>query len=271
VLKVGTTYHVWYGDGDGTRHATSQYFDFRDITHPAPEITVGGAPISDLGYLYMYHPNVLYNASGWTVNGIYNSNPYLMYITPGFNTVRVYRSADGAEWTEIGLCTGLVGTYAPQGSNSYNLAVLYEGGTTWKGYSDNGGGQIQYYTSTDGFHWTGTAANIISAPWQTWEVSTNGVIAPFIIKDGGTYILYYSGGTTSNDQGIGKAVSSDGQTFTKDAGNPVFSISDGIAWRDNRTYTARIIRDNDRWRMYYTGRSTAGVYSMGTAMTCSGL
>ncbi len=268
VLKIGSTYHIWYGDGDGTRHAASQYHDFRDIAHPAPEITVGGTLISGLGYLYMYHPYVLYSSTGWTVNGSYYSDPFLMYITPGFNSVRAFRSADGVDWTEIGLCSGITGVYGPQGLDVYTFAVLFEGGTSWKAYADNGGGQIQYYTSANGFDWTGQAANIISAPWQSWEVSTNGVIAPFVIKNESTYILYYSGGTTSNDQAIGKAVSTDGYTFTKDVGNPVFSKNDGVAWRDARTYTAKIIRDVDRWRMYFTGRSSTGVYSVGTAVTC---
>ena len=70
----------------------------------------------------------------------------------------------------------------------------------------------------------------------------------------------------SNDKGIGKAVSSNGKDFVKANNNPIFSVHDGISWRDNRTYTPRIFYDTDRWRMYFTGKCTAtGVYSVGTA------
>ena len=272
VLKVGSTYHIWYGDGNTTRHGTSAQADFSTMVHPAPEITVSGTPISGLGYTWMYHPHVLYNSAGWDIKGTHYTEVFLLYITPGFNSVRVYVSATGDDWTEIGLCTGVTGAggYVPQGSNVYALAVLYEGGTDWKAYADNGGGQIQYYTSTNGFDWTGQAADILGTPYQAWEGVHNG-IAPFIMKDGSNYLLYYSSGMTRNDSAIGKAVSTDARNFTKDAGNPIFSITDGTAWRNDRTYTPCIIRDGDRWRMYFTGRSTAGVYAIGMARLCGSL
>ncbi len=113
VLKVGSTYHVWYGDGAGTRHATSLSPDFNDIAHPAPQITVSGNPISTI-YDWAYHPYVLYNASGWNVNSTSYNEPFLMYLTPSFNSVRAFVSNDGSEWTEVGVCSGIT-TYGPQG------------------------------------------------------------------------------------------------------------------------------------------------------------
>jgi hypothetical protein len=271
VVKSGSTYHIWYGDGSGTRHAISTARDFSDIILPAQEITVGSTNISAV-YVCAYHPYVLYSESGWTVGGIFYSNPFLLYITPDFNSVRVLHSPDGDDWTEIGLCTGITGAggYVPQGANVYNFAVLYEGGTTWKAYADNGGGHIQYYTSSNGLDWTGTASDILGAPYQAWEGVQNG-IAPCIMKVDGTYIIYYSSGALSNDSAIGMAASMDGQTFTKDDGNPIFSIDDVIAWRDDRTYTPRLIRDGTLWRMYLTGRSSGGVYSVGLATKCGSL
>ncbi|MBN2351061.1 MAG: hypothetical protein JXD23_00725 [Spirochaetales bacterium] len=89
------------------------------------------------------------------------------------------------------------------------------------------------------------------------------------MKNGAAYILFYSTsvfGFSGNDKAIATAVSGDGSSFTKDNDNPVMSINDGLAWRDNRTYTPWVIRDTDRWRMYYTGRSAAGAYYIGTAI-----
>lgn len=195
-----------------------------------------------------------------------------MYYTDGSNwtnSPRAAYSADGASWTDIGACTG-INSY---GGNTtvYNLAVLLDGGTAWKGYADNGLGNIQYYTASDGLNWTGQAANIMGAPYQGWESVAQGNIAPFIIKTGSTYVLYYSSGTTRNDNAFGFATSSDGQGFTKSAANPIFTINDGIAWRNDRTYTTSIVQNGQAWIVYYSGRNAAGAYSIGLARKCGTL
>jgi len=68
---------------------------------------------------------------------------------------------------------------------------------------------------------------------------------------------------------MGVAFSTDGQNFTKSSSNPIFSITDGPPWRNDRTYTPFVIPDGASWIMYYTGRSSAGVYSIGYALPTS--
>ena len=258
VIKVGSVYHIWYGDSANTRHATSTNFDFTGATFPAPVVT-------GLVATYPYHPRVLYNASGWTIGGNYYAGPFLMYYTDGYSSnwnlsPRVAHSADGNSWTDIGACTG-VSSYSPN-TTIYNLDVLYEGGTIWKAYADNGLGHIEYYVSTDGLTWTGTAHNILGS-LQPWETSFT---SPHVIKSGSQYIMYYGSGTVNN-QGIGVAFSADGQNFTKSGSNPIFSISDGFPWRNDRTYTPFVIPNGASWIMYYTGRSSStGNYSIGYAL-----
>jgi hypothetical protein len=265
-LKVGTTYHLWYGDGSNTRHATSSYPDFNDVAFPSPVVTGLVATLP-------YHPRVLYDASGWDMDtpSTHYAGPFLMYYTDGatWNSPRVAHSADGSTWIDIKPCTG-INAY---GGNTtvYNLAVLYEGGTTWKGYADNGLGHIQYYTSVNGIDWTGQAMDIMGAPDQAWESVTQGNITPFIIKVGSTYVLFYSSGTTRNDNAFGSATSNDGQAFIKSPSNPIFSINDGVAWRNNRTYTTSIVQDGNIWLLYFSGRTAAGVYSVGLARKCGAL
>lgn len=270
VLKAGALYHIWYGDGINTRHASSHYHDFNDVTFPAPVVT-------GLAATGPYHPRVLYDASGWDIGtpSAHYAGPFLMYYTDGAawtNSPRAAHSADGSSWTDIGACTG-INLY---GGNTtvYNLAVLHEGGTTWKGYADNGLGHIQYYTSNNGLDWTGQAMDIMGAPYQTWENNgAQGNIAPFIIMNGTTYVLYYSSGDARNDNAFGFAISSDGQSFTKATGNPIFSIYDGIAWRDVRTYTASIVQNNRMWLLYFTGRTNtpSTSYSVGFARRCGSM
>ncbi|MBN2159433.1 MAG: hypothetical protein JW807_08555 [Spirochaetes bacterium] len=273
-LKVGDIYHLWYGDGSNTRHSTSYYQDFNDVSFPPAVVTglIATGP---------YHPRVLYNASGWDIGtpSTHYDGPFLMYYTDGANWTsapRVAHSVDGSSWTDIGACNGINLYPLPPNNNStvYNLAVLYEGGATWKGYADNGSGMIQYYASSNGIDWTGVAYNIV-APSQAWETDginpIQGTIAPFIMKNGGTYVLFYSSGIYRNDNAFGFATSSDGQSFTKSPSNPIFSINDGVAWRANRTYTSSIVQNGAGWLLYFSGRSSAGVYSVGLARKCGAL
>ena len=101
-IKVGSVYHIWYGDGSHTRHASSTNFNFSGVTFPAPVVTglVATGP---------YHPRVLYNASGWNIGGTSYAGPFLMYYTDGttWASTRVAHSADGSSWTDIGLCNGV--------------------------------------------------------------------------------------------------------------------------------------------------------------------
>lgn len=260
VVKVGSVYHIWYGDSANTRHATSTNIDFTGATFPAPVVT-------GLVATNPYHPRVLYNASGWTIGGNYYAGLFLMYYTDGYASnwtlsPRVAHSADGDVWIDIGLCTG-VNSYSTN-SSIYNFDVIYEGGTAWKAYADNGLGHIEYYVSIDGINWTGTAHNILGS-LQPWETSFT---SPHVMKSGGQYIMYYGSGLVNN-QGIGVAFSTDGQNFTKSSSNPIFSISDVTLtpWRNDRTYTPYVVPDGASWIMYYTGRSTTGgVYSVGYAL-----
>ena len=78
--------------------------------------------------------------------------------------------------------------------------------------------------------------------------------------------MYYGSGGPGSNQGIGVAFSTDGQNFAKSSSNPIFSTSGAPGWRNDRTYTPYVIPDGTSWIMYYTGRSTAGVYSVGYAL-----
>jgi hypothetical protein len=256
VIKVGATYHLWYGDGLNTRHATSTLSNFSDITFPAP--TVSGLTAG------AYHPRVLYNVSGWTIGGNYYAGPFLMYSTTGSDwnaAPRVAHSTDGDTWTDIGACTG-VNSYSPN-QTIYNFDVVYENATTWKAFADNGLGDVEYWTSTDGLNWTGVAHDILRPIMQSWE---SDYTSPHVFKIQNTYIMFYGSGGTGSNQGIGLATSTDGQNFTKSDANPIFSTNGTPpAWRTSRTYTPYVIQDNFDWKMYFTGLSATGVYSIGYA------
>lgn len=265
ILKVGYMYHLWYGDGSNTRHMTSAYMDFHDQTFPASIVTftpaIAGA----------YHPHVYYKADGWgNVDASCSSSNFLMYTAPGsWASINVACSSDGDTWTNLGAITGINTCDANHYGAFYNFSILYESGT-FKGYADNGHSYVQYHTSSDGKSWTCQAYDILaSTSPQAWEASQNQT-TPAILKSGSMYVLYYSSGITLENEAFGYATSSDGQSFTKYASNPIFSISDGIVWRDNRTYTPSFIQDTGTlYVVYYTGKETStGKYSIGFAKKC---
>src|SRR4030042_1489472 len=85
--------------------------------------------------------------------------------------------------------------------------------------------------------------------------------------------MWYSGGPGTN-HGIGYATSSDGMNWTKHPDNPIFYKDDGEDWRNNRTYTPWVLYDVANfsghcdacpYKMWFSGRSTDGKYSIGYA------
>lgn len=67
--------------------------------------------------------------------------------------------------------------------------------------------------------WSRSAANPILVPSVAWEETA--VVEPSVMYDGG-WRMWYRGGWSH--EAIGYATSSDGVTWTKDAGNPVYGL-----------------------------------------------
>jgi hypothetical protein len=261
VIKIGSTYHMWYGDGANARYTNSSLPNFTGATFP-------GTVLTGLNASQPYKFTVYYDASGWTLGENYYSQPLVAYYTDAVGSwtanPKIAVSDDGVAWTYIGQTIGVYGY--PSLSPIYWLSVLFEGGSVWKAWADLGSPTIQYFTSTNGVNWTGVASDILNRSYpQAWENVSWGAISPFVYKTNGTYVMVYSAGLTNNNQAIGLAYSTDGQHFTKDAQNPVFRIEDNITWRASRTYNGYIMQDAGLLRMYFQGHSNAGNYSVGTS------
>lgn len=110
--------------------------------------------------------------------------------------------------------------------------------------------QIGLAYSTDGLFWTrfGTTPIALSQfDPTTWDATH--MFRPSLVKSQNMYHIFYSGSNDTVDplttvpyaHGIGHASSPDGITWTKDPDNPIFIFSDGVAWRDSRTYTPCVI------------------------------
>ncbi len=88
-------------------------------------------------------------------------------------------------------------------------------------------------TSADGVSWSLNTTPVFSPSSLATDWDSERVETPSVIKVGSTYHLYYSGCKNStcaaNIFSIGHATSSDGVSWSRDAGNPVVSPSSTLA------------------------------------------
>lgn len=207
-------YKMWFWTGTvGLTPDVIQYaFSTDGITWTTPQpitqdamspIVTGVSP----GYFYhLYGPGfVMYNPSATSVAGQPYTFPYVMF----FDT-----SSEG---------------FGP-GSSVEQIGLAY---------------------SSDGIAWTRFGTDPILIPsgnGTDWDATH--FYRPSIVVSGGVYHLYYSGSNQAIDplttvvyaHGIGHAASLDGITWLKDS-SPIFIYSDGISWRNSRTYTPFVLLD----------------------------
>ncbi len=270
ILKEGGTYTMWSDMSGGVNMATStdgiNWTSQGSVTGlSAPKHTL----VEKIGaeYRMWYWPGLSYS----------------------INDIRTATSSDGLAWsndqalTQVGtsVITNVMawnrGSYGPadviynpagsatitnptdEASVWANKFVMYYDGTT------GGTEALGLAVSNDGINWRGYndgVAPILDGTGAGGDWDESYVSRGTIVKEGADdYHMWFSGGAGTMNHGIGYASSTDGINWTKDASNPIFHKTDGVAWRDNRTYTPMVIGDE----MWFTGKSTAGVYSIGYA------
>ncbi|MBN2578206.1 MAG: PEP-CTERM sorting domain-containing protein [Pirellulales bacterium] len=272
ILKEESTYTMWSDSTAGTQMATS--------TDGINWTTVGTAT----GLTSPRHTLVE------KIDGSYRMwywNSGLLY---SIDAMRTAVSTDGLTWTNDQPLTQVgnsviynAGTnwnrgtygpadvfYNPTGSSTIvdpvdeasvwaNKFVMYYDGTT------GGDESIGLAVSNDGLNWEGynggvapvLAGTLVSGDWDYNYVSRCTVSK----ENDDLYHMWYSGGNGSMDDGVGYASSADGIHWTRDA-DSIFSITDGVAWRNDRTYTPMVIGDE----MWFTGRNASGTYAIGYAV-----
>jgi hypothetical protein len=287
VVKVSDNdYMMWFGSDSGVGCAAST---------DGMVWVEGPNPVTGLAS-NANHPLVEYYAGGFAgVNS--GDNPsgetmsFRMWYWPGLsysiNDIRYAESIDGMTWyNDQPLQNGAVPIIS--GVTSWNRGsygpcdVLYNPGASNTGtdwvftmyYDGTTGGSesIGLGFSSDGIVWTGYDADSDGNADPVLEGSGSGWDATYVsrctvMKEAGTYIMWFSGGDGRMDHGIGYATSSDGITWTKDANNPLLYRDDGLSWRNDRTYCPAVIKDGDIYKMWFSGKDTAGNYAVGYATT----
>ena len=295
-------YKMWYGDTEAARWEWVVYSN-DGVNWENPEevtgITAGG-----------YHAKLIYTAGGYSGTGgpfyykiWYWDAPDMNYTIDDMHTAD---STDGVTWVNDAVVTQdanyrLVvtqtptvewnsGTYGPvdvlynplaenSGDDPFNYSfTMYFDGT------DGSSEKIGLAYSANGNYWKAYSSSPVLdiGPTGAWDGPEAGQDPPHtnayvgngtvIRESAGVWHMWYSGGQNQIGDGIGYASSSDGITWTKSTDNPLLHKNDGVAWRNNRTYTPMVIysptrfdgRGNaSRYKMWFSGRSSAGNYAIG--------
>jgi hypothetical protein len=267
-------YKMWFGaSGNRTGYAISDD-GLNWITQTISLANING-----------YHAQVVYDAGGFGGSGVYYKiwywDPNLIY---DIAAIRTADSVDGQLWINnqplthnvtMPLVTGVAstgwqrGTYGP-------ISLFYQAGASNTGPHPFDYSYVMYYDATDGgSEVTGLAYSADGVMWTrygygpvlgkgaggAWD-NDDAAYGSIVKDEAGTFHFWYSGGSGPVHEGIGYAVSTDGINWTKNVDNPIFHISDGVSWRDVRTYTPAVLYSASRfdghgspeqYKMWFTG------------------
>lgn len=195
---------------------------------------------------------------------IYDGSKYRMYYVGVVASARKFvlyaESNDGISWfrpfnTPV-LSPGNIGTWDELAVHPG--AVIKDGSLYrmyYSGWSDAyGRWDIGLATSLDGITFTKHPTPVIYGTGVDWEYR----IAPSsILKINGTFYLYYTGGLmTSTVRKIGLALSTDGITWTKYAGNPILTKTS--SWEAEGPFYPSVIMDGNTFKMVYASPNSIG-------------
>ncbi len=98
-----------------------------------------------------------------------------------------------------------------------------------------------------------------------WDAG--GVSNPDVLLEKGTYYMWYNGWGLSDPEiySIGLASSTDGINWVRDTGNPVLTVPNTGHWADDGIWGAGVIKDGEKYRMWFTGQDSQSVNAIGYA------
>ncbi|MFC1999233.1 hypothetical protein ACFLXE_00555 [Chloroflexota bacterium] len=231
VVKVGSTYHMWYYSDAGTGgneqigHATST--NRLDWNKDAGNPVLGPGPAGDWDESGTLHPSAWHDGSTFHMW-------YIGYDSSDVRQVGYATSPDGSTWTKSGsnpvMGPGAAGAWD---TNIRDMDVINNPGTWKMWYTATGSSdtpRIGYASSTDGVNWTKLEAN----PQNL--TGSGGSSQPSYSPDGSQIVYAVSLGNlwTINSDGTGDSFFySDAGTIKDPAWHP--TNSDLIAYSSNAT------------------------------------
>jgi len=243
VIKDGDAYKMWYSGHDGAKyrilHATSM--DGITWTDHQMVLNVGSEGTYDTSRVF--HPCVIKDGDTYKTwyTGYDGANYRILYAT----------SMDGITWTDhqMVLNIGSEGTYDT--SRVMEPCVIKDGDVYKMWYSgyDGANFRILYTTSMDGITWTDHQMVLNIGSEGTYDTSR--VRFPCIVKEDGTYKMWYSGYDGQKDR-ILYTTSTDGITWT----NHQVAIDIGAegTYDTLSIYKPCVVKEGDAYKMWYSGR-----------------
>jgi len=112
--------------------------------------------------------------------------------------------------------------------------------------------------SDDLRHWERSEPILEPDPNTAWEAG--GLYKPYLVKDGGTYYLYYNAKNTEKrwHEQTGVAVSQDLKTWHRYPGNPIIANGPEQAWDARFASDPAVLRLGKQWALYYFGLAWDG-------------
>ena len=276
VVKQGGTYHMWMQDHaalDDVWYTSSA--DGKTTWSTPVQCLAGGAQMKG----WNTHPSVIDTGTA-----------FRMYYTS--STTRVIDVAEASYATPTTWSLTNTNVVPPGHPFHYSSADVHHISQWYDAYVYKYDGHyeafltgdygLHYVTSPDGITgWTpvNTSHPVTGTPGYPvfqksgvaadWDSGTMGKPTVLRLADD-EYHMWYGSGKTGDPVayagGIGYATSTDGIEWTRDPANPLFHVSDGVAYRSKRTYTPWVFIDGTEAKMYFSAENaTGGADSIGLA------
>lgn len=187
-------------------------------------------------------------------------DPYIGNWKKGNNNPVIGNGASGS-WNE----TGVVASSAILDGATYKI---------WgEGLDGASVRKFGLWTSANGNTWTGSASNpIFTTSGSSTDFDYSSIRSPWVIKDGATYKMWYSGKGSDGRWRIGYATSADGVSWTRgNSGNPVLDRGNIAKFDGGGVAHPSVIKDGQTFRMWYAGVIEAtGYWQIGYATSADG-
>lgn len=145
--------------------------------------------------------------------------------------------------------------------------LWYDGADRFDPYS---GWAIGLATSGDGVHWERRPDNPVLRPGLPGSWDGASVHDPRVVWDGRRFLMWYSGYEGARWR-IGLALSEDGVSWAKHAGNPVLEPGPPGSWDEASVAYSSVVLKDGRYRMWYQGGDSAGAWRIGYATSVDGV
>jgi predicted GH43/DUF377 family glycosyl hydrolase len=197
-------------------------------------------------------------------------------------------SANGTSWTKVavsapngGALFGLGNPASFDNGGQRDPSVLYDSGAYDLYFTgiDSGGAKTIGFASSPQDATTKQPTNAWLARSQILSTGSSGqfdaagVAHPSVIKDGATYVMYYTGTDSGGTSKIGRATAAaPGGPFTKDAGNPVLTVGAVGSFDASSVKDPVVVKvAASDYRLLYTGVDADGIERIGYATSADGI